>query len=287
MPNGKVQTSEHNMKPTTYEPYWKLSRKPFSYRAGCNEMFASRTLQSASLRLRYCFDNNASAALLLGVSGVGKTSLLQQLRDRDERLKPFAHVIFPTLSYNELARVVVAELSDADGNSVDTMDVLMQAAVRAIAAASEQNRHCVVAFDEAHLLSTEALNQVVLPLLNLGESDHRISMTVVLCGQPSLASHVARNAQLRERIAVTATLEGFTEEETRQYIHSRLHFAGATEPIFTDDAIRSVFELSGGNPRRINRLCDMALLVGSADQLESISGPDIEALSCELLPAAA
>jgi general secretion pathway protein A len=38
--------------------------------------------------------------------------------------------------------------------------------------------------------------------------------------------------------------------------------AGRTTPIFTEDAIKLIFDFTRGTPREINNLCDVALLVG-------------------------
>ena len=270
-----------------YQSYWELTGNPFTYRVAFDQLYPSRTLQSASLRLRYCFDNNAGAALLLGVSGVGKSSLLQQLRHDEARLHPFAHIVFPNFGVVELNRVVASELLEESVPDHECLDTLLHRIQVGLLRSSEAGQHGVIAFDEAHLLSNEALNQVILPLLNLADTDQRLSFSVILCGQPSLASQVARNAQLRDRIAVTATVEGFTPQETLDYIDNQLHRAGAVRRIFTDDAIQAVYELSGGNPRRINRLCNMALLVGCGDKLSEITSAEIDSLASELLPAAA
>ncbi|MCA9049662.1 MAG: AAA family ATPase [Planctomycetaceae bacterium] len=270
-----------------YESYWQLNSRPFSYRVASEDLFRSASLQAAALRMRYCIDNNAGAALLVGGSGVGKSSLLRQLHFEDPALHPFAHVVFPTLSTTELCSVVADEVAATSSAQPESQDAVLKRISRSLLAAAESGHRGLIAFDEAHLLTNDALNQVVLPLLNLSDTDSRLSCTVILCGQPLLASHVARNAQLRERIAVTAVLEPFTDGETAEYITSRLKLAGAEQPIFTDDALRAVYTLSGGNPRRINRLCDMALLVGCADKLTVIGAREVESLSGELLPAAA
>jgi type II secretory pathway predicted ATPase ExeA len=63
--------------------------------------------------------------------------------------------------------------------------------------------------------------------------------------------------------------------------------AGREKEIFTKDAHTSIFELSGGIPRRINRLCDLSLLVGYAENLTKLTAAEIEAVSDELLTTAA
>lgn len=270
-----------------YESFWKMSAKPFCYRTETADLYRCRSIQSASLRLQYCIDNNASAALLLGASGVGKSSLLQQLKHENQQLMPFAHVAFPTLSATELMRMVAAEILPKAVQQSTPADQLLSEIHEALRETSEEGYHAVVAFDEAHLLSNDHLNQAVLPLLNLADTDHDLKLTVVLSGQPVLASHVARNGQIRERVAVTATMDRFTDNEVKDYICTRLNLSGVRSEIFTSDAVVAITELSEGNPRRINRLCDMALLVGYADQISTIGESEVRSLSVELLPAAA
>ena len=38
--------------------------------------------------------------------------------------------------------------------------------------------------------------------------------------------------------------------------------AGPPTPIFTEEAIKLIFDFTRGTPREINNLCDVALLVG-------------------------
>lgn len=270
-----------------YESYWNFNAKPFMYRVDPADLYRTRSLQNAALRLRYCFDNNAGAALLLGASGMGKSSLLQHLRAESEQLFPFVHVAWSTLSAAELNRTVASEIlgnEPIDDLPTDALLSHLQVALRGYA---EEGQHTVIAFDEAHLLTNDCLNDVVLPLLNLADTDRDVSFSVVLSGQPVLASHVARNAQLRERISVRATMERFTENEVAHYIQSRLEAVGARRKVFTDDAIQAITELSEGNPRRINRLCDMSLLVGYGEQISQVTATEVQSLSVEILPAAA
>ncbi|MEO2019876.1 MAG: AAA family ATPase [Fuerstiella sp.] len=271
-----------------YQDYWGFSEKPFSYRTAATELYSSHALRAASLRLQYCFRNDAGAALLIGQSGVGKSSALRKLAAEDTNLRPFAHIVYPTLSCAELQRVVAAEVlekTSIDNN--DSPDTVLLRLRQALGGHAADGRHSVIVFDEAHLLNDDALNQVVLPLLSVADMDGALSFTVILAGQPSLAAHVARNAQLRDRIAVTATMDGFTPSETIEYIQDSVKAAGAERSIFAADAIQAIWRLSAGNPRRINRLCDMALLVGYADQLSEVTASEIESLAAEILPAAA
>jgi len=46
--------------------------------------------------------------------------------------------------------------------------------------------------------------------------------------------------------------------------------AGRTAPIFTEAAIKLIFDFTRGTPREINNLCDVALLVGYTKRTKDI-----------------
>jgi type II secretory pathway predicted ATPase ExeA len=51
---------------------------------------------------------------------------------------------------------------------------------------------------------------------------------------------------------------------TRDYIAHRLQHVGGTGREFTAEATRCIFEESGGIPRVVNKLCDLALVYASS-----------------------
>ena len=60
-------------------------------------------------------------------------------------------------------------------------------------------------------------------------------------------------------------------EETSSYIQYRLAVAGLSEPrLFDDEAVAAIYGATGGVPRRINILCDTALMCGFADEKQCI-----------------
>ena len=99
----------------------------------------------------------------------------------------------------------------------------------------------------------------------------------------SLISAVGRLPSLEERVAVKALVRSFTLEETAAYVKHRLNTAGAAREIFTPDALEALHYLGHGVARQINRLADLALLVGYADELPQLGAQQIEAVSEELV----
>jgi general secretion pathway protein A len=142
-----------------------------------------------------------------------------------------------------------------------------------------------VAIDEAHLLEDCGALETLRLLLNFEQAGRPV-LTLVLIGQMGLVSAVGRLPGLDERIAVKAILRGLAPEETAAYVRHRLEAAGATREIFTHDAIEALHYLSHGSPRQINRLADLALVVGYADRLPQLTAHQIEAVSEELVTLA-
>lgn len=97
---------------------------------------------------------------------------------------------------------------------------------------------------------------------------------MLIFGQPELILKINDYQPLEQRIAIKCHLENLSLEDTQSYIVHRLSVAGRTTPIFTEEAIKMIYEYSGGIPRRINRLCDIYLLAGFGRKVEMV-GEDI------------
>ena len=269
-----------------YEEYWQLTDKPFPYRIPASQCFSTETQCSALLRLKYCVANHAGCSLVLGESGLGKTTLLRQFEANSTDLKPFVYLSYPGLRSGEQLRLLCSQLSDTPSNTAAGADELLQEIAASLHRWSASKRHPVICFDDAQLLNSSVMTNVILPLLNLREIDEAVSLTLVLAGQPVLASHVSRHIEIRERIAVTARLSGMSCDEVRDYVRGRMNACGRSETVFADSALEQLYRSSQGNPRRLNRMCDMALLVGCADELSVIEAPHINAVATELMTAA-
>jgi len=127
--------------------------------------------------------------------------------------------------------------------------------------AGASGRRIVLMVDEAQNLDADVLEQVRL-LTNLETATQKL-LQIILIGQPELRAIVARPEleQLAQRVIARFHLDALDAAETREYIQHRLQVAGLKGPLpFAPAAIERIHELSRGVPRRINLLCDRALL---------------------------
>jgi general secretion pathway protein A len=136
---------------------------------------------------------------------------------------------------------------------------------RFLLASHAAGRHSVLIIDEAQSLSAELLEQLRL-LTNLETAERKL-LQIVLIGQPELRTMLARPdlEQLAQRITARYHLPALSEPESAAYVQHRLQVAGlGAELPFDARALRRIHALCGGVPRRINLLCDRALLGGYA-----------------------
>lgn len=270
-----------------YESFWKLSGKPFSHRSETAQLYRSKSHHAALLRLKYGLENFPGPGLVIGLSGTGKSTLARTFATENTEFRPFAHVVFPALGCDDLLRLIAGELCGNVAPDGAGTDAVLRQIQHSLKQYSEKGQQPLLCIDDAHLLSDDALQFVVQPLLNMSESDTSTRMSILLLGLPTLSSRLRKVGELSERIAVTTPLSGFTAAETADYVTTAIKRVNGRDDIFSPEALNRLFEITAGNPRRINRLCDMALLVGYAEQLSQITESHIDAVGAELLPAAA
>lgn len=266
-----------------YERYWQLEHNPFDHDFDLRAFFRSDTHQATLLKLRYLIENGKGTGLLVGGTGSGKSYLIQVLGQQlAESHGPFVHLVFPQLAPGELLSYLAVELGAevATDNTAAPLDRIVRDIEQRLKSLGEAGRHPVLIVDEAHLIEDVQVFQALRLLLNFQQQKCRFSL--IFAGHPELLNIVRRLGQLEERVAVKCLLRALTLEETTGYVSCRLEAAGAKRPVFEPEAMRPLHELSGGVPRRINRICDLALLVGFADESQTISPEQVEAVAEEL-----
>lgn len=244
-----------------YKEFYKLNEMPFENTPDPRFLYYSGQHQEALARMLYVIRARKGAGMLTGIFGCGKTVLGQVIFA--ELSKEKYKVVFvsnPRLDDVDLLRFIAYQLGvvDLPTRKADTLIILNEVLTNNL----RDGKETVIIIDEAHSIEQISIFEELRLLLNF-QTQQRFLLTLLLFGQPELIQKIETNKQLGQRIGIKCHLESLNRTETAEYIAHRLNVAGADERIFfSDKAIDMIFEFSTGIPRRINQLCDMALLSG-------------------------
>jgi general secretion pathway protein A len=263
-----------------YEVYWRLKEKPFENTPNPRFIYYSQRHEEAFSRMLYAIRERKGALILTGECGSGKTLLSRVLLgELSGEGYQSAVILNPILEPLELFKEIIYQLG---GNSVSlsTKMDLLHYLNDLLYKNKDENKNTVILIDEAQAIPLQALEELRL-LLNFQLNDLFL-FTLVLLGQPELKEKMNTLPQLRQRLGVKYHLKALTQEQTKEYVLHRLMVAGAEKEIFEEGAFEKIYRFSGGVPRRINNVCDLALLVGSGEGLDKIDERTIEEVAEDL-----
>jgi general secretion pathway protein A len=243
-----------------YEAYWQLSESPFDNSPNPKFLYLSPEHEEALVRLVYTVRHRKGCGMLTGEYGCGKTTLSRALIQRLEAERyEIGLLTNPSWTPIDFLREVLWQLG------LETTETgkaqLLHAVNDLLFRNFREGRDTVVIVDEAQLIDDDAVFEELRLLMNF-QTDDRFLVTILLIGSPELAATVRRLRHLDQRITIRYHLNTLDYGHTVNYIAHRLKMAGRTMPIFTDEAIKLIFDFTRGTPREINNLCDVALLVG-------------------------
>ena len=253
--------------------YWGLERWPFGGSAATGQFYPTPAHNEALARIEYLVESRRRLGALLADAGSGKSLVL--------------HVAAEQLARKGCIAVVV------DSLGASTRDVLWQLACglrttpredadvswlwRQIADRVTENRiqqiATVALIDDAGQAGPDLMTQ--FSRLARLDSSQDARWTIVLAAE---STHAARwTESLRSAVDLRIELGTWSADDTIGYVQTSLVEAGRMEPLFEDQALRTLHELAAGVPRQIARLADYALLAGAAAQVDTVTSAIIEA----------
>jgi general secretion pathway protein A len=242
-----------------YCPFFGLQEKPFSLTPDPRFLFLSQSHQEALGHLLYGIEDRKGFIAITGEVGTGKTLLCRALLNRLGRHVRTALIFNSFMSEIELLRSINEDygIPQGTGTRKELIDHLNHYLIDEFSA----GRNAVLIIDEAQNLAPPVLEQIRM-LSNL-ETDRGKLLQIVLVGQPELRQQLARPdlRQLNQRIALRYHIQPFNRQETEDYIKHRLVVAGSQGGVkLSRRALSDLYRLSDGIPRKINLLCDRAML---------------------------
>jgi general secretion pathway protein A len=266
-----------------YESAFGFSGPPFQLNPDPAFYFNSRGHGRALAYLQYGVAQAEGFIVITGEIGAGKTTLVRMLLDGLDRQKVLpAQIVSTQLESGELLQSIITAfgIPSQSNNSKAHLIATLEAFLTALAA---QGRHALLVVDEAQNLPPKAVEELRM-LSNFQLGNHSLLQSF-LVGQPELRRLLESPSmeQLRQRVTASCHLGPLSLEETQAYVEHRLRRVGWTlHPAFGPGAFESLFQWSGGVPRRLNRLANRVLLAAFLDGAESVSAELIERTAGEL-----
>lgn len=257
-----------------------LQRQPFPAAPDVHGYVASAALEADHIEAAHVLRSRAGFVLLSGEVGTGKTTFLRRLINQLDSQGMAISLVFNTfLQGPDLLAAVLRDFGlQSAGNAAADIDRLNAFLIQRWQAGSV----CVLVLDDAQNLSLESLELVRL-LTNL-ETGREKLLQIVLCGQPELCIRLASPSlrQLTSRIVKHVQLSVLSRRTLPGYVHARLDAAGGQGRLRLAPMARPLlYQLTGGNPRRIHLVMDRALYGLPADPQQP------QQIGCALLLRAA
>ncbi|MEN1678361.1 MAG: AAA family ATPase [Planctomycetota bacterium] len=252
-----------------YLSHWGLERSPFFASAGLGPAYPSEAFDEATARIDYLLDQSRRMGVLLGEPGWGKTTVLgavaAQLANRGAAV---ALVEASALSPAELLWQTASGLG-ASPDPIDTTPRLWRRIEEKLEHHRWQGRPSILLVDDADQAGPDVQRQLVR-LAGL-EASPGARWTMILAADPGSLAKLSE--PLLHRIDLRVDLFPWTADDTAGYVQHALVEAGATAPLFTDEALQRLHQQSLGVPRHVVRLADFALVLGAGAGLIAV-GPD-------------
>lgn len=261
-----------------------LEREPFSTSPDPAFFYRSMEHYTALNRLEIAIRLKRGLSLVLGDVGTGKTTLSRTLLqsfvgEEDDYL--FHLILDPTFNSEYQ---FVAYLARLFGLNIQESSLLeyKQAIERYLYEMGVQEHKTVVLIiDEGQKLDLSQL-EILRTLLNYETNEFKL-LQLVIFSQLELLDRIQNMKNFMDRISMKYILRPLDQYETKELIEFRLQQAGHVKQnhVFSNEAIRKIYEYTHGYPRQISRVCHNAMQRIAVSDNRTITGSLIDQIALQ------
>jgi len=266
---------------TAYRPYFGFKSDPFSADLSTRDLLHLPGMLGVKQRLDYCLELGG-VMIVTGEVGSGKST---SLRWSASHFHP-SEVLLATIlgnsgSISEIYRLICLALG-LQPASMSKAKLLTQAKTAIMDVVASKKQKVVLIIDEANLIRPEVFTE--LHTLTQFEHDSKNLVSVALCGQTSLLDKLAYrgSAPLASRVIAKSHLETLSEPQLDEYISHHLKIAGVSKRLFDTEALRAIYQGSGGLLRKSNSLARGGLIAASIENKDFVNAEHIRIAASEL-----
>lgn len=245
----------------SYYKVFGLEKEPFSTSPDPEFFYHSSSHESALKRLEIAIRLRRGLSLVIGDIGTGKTTLLRTLLGafKEEGDYIFHMILDPSYKSEYQFLFALVKMFDIIPAVRSTLDFKEALEKYLFQKGVVEGKTIILLIDEAQKITLENL-EVLRMLLNYETNEYKL-LQLVIMAQVELLPRINRIHNFMDRVALKYTINPLDESETKRLIEFRLKKAGyrGQRNLFTDEAIKLIYQHTQGYPRRIAMLCHDAL----------------------------
>jgi len=257
-----------------YLDYWNLKEAPFQNVADARFAYLCDQHHEGLARLVYLVQNRKLGGILTGPYGVGKTMVLEMLAQelQKDSSTRYIHIDYHPGSPLGLARQIITMMRIKD--QVGRIDEPSEL-ITFLKMDGAKLGHTTLVIDEAQMIESSDVYHFLHLLMNLTiPNKHGFRnmpmFTVILAGFADMAKLLSQDESMCQRLQMVWNLDPLDDQQILEYIQHRIRVAGGDIWIFEKDAVEEIAR-HYHIPRRINNICDVALMLGYASNQGNVN----------------
>ncbi len=246
-------------------------------------LFENPEFKEVQMRLNYLLTTRGFG-VLTGGSGKGKTTSIRiWSRNLNASLYKVVYSSLSTLTVTEFYRSLAAGLGlEPRHRKPDNFRIIQDEIQRY---SIEKSITPVIIIDEANHACNAILNDLKM-IFNF-EMDSRDRAVVLLAGLPSL-NHTLQlgiHEPLRQRITMNYNMDGYSKDESKEYILTKLRGVNCTRQVFDENALEALANAANGVPRLLSKLANSCLMIASSQNRDVVDNDIVmkAVTDCELV----